>query len=206
MMRHLYILYLKELLYIFLTRTFSKIYFIFTFIHILTHPYLHISVEIKFLSRFSNTFLYFVFAFFLYVYIFFYVTYVSRAFLKLIPLLRQLSKTTSIIWVPQGVLQEKAVERGFTNANMILYNRVIQETLAALRDSPIIYWHSAWQSTVALHDSAPDGIHFGRHTKKHLLQMLINWFCRGTGRKQSSSIRDYKRWLVGVEDHELCCE
>ena len=131
-------------------------------------------------------------------------------FLKLIPLLKQLSETTDIVWVPQGNINQNLLRNvndinvGFNNANMILYNRAIQEVLAALPDPPVKYWHSAFQISIEVNDGL-DGLHFGPQTKEHLLQMLLNWMCQVITQK-SSVLRDYRRLIFGGHSEEFCCD
>ncbi|OWA54473.1 hypothetical protein BV898_18875 [Hypsibius exemplaris] len=137
----------------------------------------------------------------------------KQHFLKLLPLLLQLSNTTDIIWVPQTVINERLLRppgdigSGFTNENALLYNRMITEALDTLPDTSrrkITYWHSAWQSSVELNDGL-DGLHLGPHTKHHLTQMLIDWLCSSVSRREVSTFRRYQRLVWGSDPPQFCC-
>ncbi|OWA51423.1 hypothetical protein BV898_15906 [Hypsibius exemplaris] len=134
-------------------------------------------------------------------------------FLKLLPLLLQLSNTTDIIWTPQAVINEKLLRHpddlqvGFNNRNMQLYNGVVREVLDSVSTwerPPVTFWHSAWETSVQLNDGI-DGLHFGVHTKHHLIQMLINWMCSSVTR-ELSVFQDYTRFIWGNTPEEYCCE
>lgn len=124
------------------------------------------------------------------------------------PLLRHLSRTTTIVWVPQTAITADPPSyqtlRGFSNVNFRLYNKAIEDALESRNDSPLVYWHSAWQTSVDLDDFADDGMHFGRFLKKHLAQILINWMCY-VAKDDRTHVFDYRKLSFAIYRNEPCC-
>ncbi|OWA51422.1 hypothetical protein BV898_15905 [Hypsibius exemplaris] len=137
----------------------------------------------------------------------------KEQFLKMLPLLQEIANSTLILWTPQTYVNENLlgppgdVDAGFTNENMILYNRMITEALLTLPGSsrsPLTYWHSALQASIELNDGL-DGLHLGFQTKHHLIQMLINWMCSSLGGEREI-LKRYRNLMSGTLSENYCCE
>ncbi|OWA50359.1 hypothetical protein BV898_14878 [Hypsibius exemplaris] len=81
-------------------------------------------------------------------------------FRTLLPLLDNLTTTTTVLWTPQCAVNEIIMPKdqihfGFSNANMQRFNDVVREVLSSAKattKSAVIFWESAWEASVQIND------------------------------------------------------